>query len=419
YIKDKKPVIFQPVFQKDGFLAAVDILEYDSKHGTYIINEVKSSNEIDEKVHFFDLAFQVNLLRRCGLNIAKINLIHLNKEYVRSGDIDLAGVFKIDNITDEINELQDQVEGEMAAAKEYLAKETEPNGYCCCITKGRSGHCTTFSHANPNVPEYSVHDIARIGSSKRKLEELIDSGIFHIKDIPEDMEFSEIQRNQIDSYIHDKVLIKKEEIKKELSGLVFPLYFLDYETYPCAIPRFSGFSPYQQIPFQYSLHVVRAQNEEPEHYEFIHVGKDDPSEHLFKTLSGHIGLVGSVIVWNKKFESKINKEIGLRIPEAASFMENVNSRIYDLMDVFSKQLYVHKDFYGSCSIKCVLPVIVPLLSYKDLEIREGGTASQSWNTITTGDITQKEKDVIVKNLLNYCELDTYAMYAIWNVLRKI
>lgn len=419
YIEEKREVVFQPVFQKDNFLAALDILEFDSKTGIYTINEVKSSNEIDKKVHFFDLAFQVNLLKRVGLKIERINLIHLNKEYVRSGAISLEGIFAVDDVTEEITELLPQVAGEMDAALEYLNKETEPNGYCCCITKGRSKHCTTFAHANPDVPEYSVHDISRIGSSKRKLEDLIDSSIFHIKDIPEGMEFSDIQQNQIDTFIHDRVIVEKEEIRREFEKLVFPLYFLDYETYPSALPRFNGFSPYQQIPFQYSLHILRTPDAELEHYEFLHTGNDDPSEHLFRALSGHIGSVGSVTVWNKSFESKINKEIGVRIPEATAFMADVNARIYDLMDIFSKQLYVHKDFYGSCSIKCVLPVLVPNLSYKDLEIHEGGSASQSWNNMTTGNINQKEKDTIAKNLLNYCELDTYAMYSIWNFLRKI
>ncbi|MEI6296532.1 MAG: DUF2779 domain-containing protein [bacterium] len=419
YIKEKKEVIFQPVFKKDNFLAAVDVLEFDNKADVYNIYEVKSSSEVDEKVHFFDLAFQVNLLKKVGLKIGKISLIHLNSEYVRFGNIDLSKIFLVDNVTEQINELLPQVEMEMDAALEYLSRKTEPNGYCCCVYKGRSKHCTTFAHANPDMPEYGVHDISRIGLSKRKLEDLIDSNIFHFKDIPEGMSFSDIQQNQIDAYINDKILIKKEEIKRELEQLVFPLYFLDYETFPSALPRFNGFSPYNQIPFQYSLHVLHSVDAEPEHYEFLHTGLDDPSPHLFETMKKHIGDKGSVIVWNKKFESDINKKIGIRIPEAEKFMENINSRIYDLMNVFSKQMYVHKDFYGSCSIKYILPVVVPGLSYKDLEIKEGGTASQSWNKITTAKIDQKEKDTIAKNLLKYCELDTYAMYAIWRELNKI
>ena len=138
-------------------------------------------------------------------------------------------------------------------------------------------------------------------------------------------------------------------------------------------------------------------------------------EHLKKYIVGE----GSVIVWNKKFEGKINEQLGDRLPEHRSFMEGINSQMYDLMDIFSKQYYVHKDFRGSTSIKYVLPVLAPELSYKDLEIKEGGTASQAWNKIITAGFTEAEKSKIAVDLKEYCQLDTFAMYAIWNQLQRL
>ena len=309
---------------------------------------------------------------------------------------------------------------EMDAALKYLSSEKEPAGHCDCINQSRNNHCTTFSYSNPDVPEYSVHDIARIGSSKKKLQQLIEMNIFHIHEIPEEIEFTEIQKNQIQAHVLDKVLMEKELIAKELGDLSFPLYFLDYETCPAAVPRFDGYSPYNQIPFQYSLHKLNSPaDKEPEHFEFLHTKADDPSRALAESLQKNIGDKGTVIVWNKKFESQRNNEIGKRLPEFKSFMDSVNARIYDLMDIFSKQYYVHKDFKGSTSIKYVLPVLAPELTYKNLNIREGGTASQSWDKIALGSLPQKEKDQIAKDLLAYCERDTYAMYAIWRELYKM
>lgn len=421
-------VFFQPIFVKDGFLAAVDILEYDEKTDGYNIYEVKATNEIKEKIHFYDLAFQVNLLRKCGVKVIGIKLLHLNPDYVRKGELDLKNMFIIEDVTDGVEKIVDEVNAEMAAALEYLSSEAEPAGHCCCcINKSRNNHCATFSYSNPDVPEYSIHDIARIGSSKKKLQQLINTNIFKFEEIPEEIEFSEIQRNQIDAYVLDKILIEKELIRKEFEELVFPLYFLDYETCPAAVPRFDGYSPYTQIPFQYSLHklesppIRQAQGESAklEHFEFLHTKSDDPSRSLAESLQKDIGDKGTIIVWNKKFECKRNEEIGERLPEFKIFMDSVNHRIYDLMDVFSKQFYVHKHFKGSTSIKCVLPVLAPKLSYKDLHIQEGGTASQSWDKIALSDISKEEKDKIAKDLLAYCELDTYAMYAIWRELEKI
>jgi hypothetical protein len=459
-LKNSVQTIFQPVFLKDGFLAAVDVLQYDQATKTYTIYEIKASNQIKEKLHLYDLAFQVNLLKMAGVNIGRINLLHLNPEYVRKGELDIIKLFVIDNVTDQVTELLEKVTIEMHAALEYLSKAEEPRGHCDCIYKGRSSHCTTFHHSNPEVPDYSIHDIARIGLSKKKLTELIDSNIFHVHEVPEHIELSEIQMNQVNAAVRAVFdadqkgphISKKDKIAQELGSLQFPLYFIDYETFPSAVPRFDGFSPYQQIPFQYSLHIVEKMPNsgdtnlgdvnisEPIHREFLHTGSNDPTIPFIESLKNDIGKIGSIIVWNKKFECKINDELAKRalqslMPESLKsevkkFIDDINSRVYDLMDIFSKQHYVHKDFQGSTSIKAVLPVLIPELSYKKLEIREGGTASMKWNEMTTRErndektkkkikLSQAEADLIAKNLLKYCALDTYAMYAIWKHLYEL
>lgn len=266
------------------------------------------------------------------------------------------------------------------------------------------------------MPEYGAHDIARIGSNKAKLVELANSGIFRLEDLPKGMGLSAIQQNQVDAYIHDRVLIKKQKIAEELRKTIFPLYFLDYETCPAAIPRFDGFSPYQQIPFQYSLHILDRPTGTPRHEEFLSVTPGDPSAALFASLKKHIGNIGNIVVWSKKFECTRNEELGERIPEAQAFMASLNTRVYDLMDIFTKQYYVHKGFKGGTSIKDVLPTLAPELSYKDLTIQEGGAASQSWDKITSDVVRRGEKEKIVHDLKLYCERDTYAMYVIWRQL---
>ncbi len=435
YLGIRQSTLFQPIFRKEGFLAACDVLKFDIETGKYDIYEIKATNEADEKTHFYDLAFQVNLLRMCGLDVGKIKLLHLNSKYVRDGDIDVTNLFAIDDVTTDIEALCADVALEMELALSYMSNDVEPSGNCSCIYKGRSKHCQTFTSNNPQVPAYSVHDISRIGVSKAKLTELIDGNIFRIEDVPDDMALSDIQRNQVDAHNYNKVSIDREKIREELAGLVYPIYFLDYETFPSAIPRFDGFSPYQQIPFQYSLHVLRAPDKEPEHFEFLYTEGTDPSMPLAMSLQKHMSMtglkpsadgspdhpkggLGSVIVWNKGFERGRNEEIARRIPEVKAFMDSINSRLYDLMDVFKKQYYVHKDFRGSTSIKKILPVLAPELSYEKLGIKEGGTAAESWNKITTGKISAVEKEKIKKDLLVYCGLDSYAMYAIWKTLNR-
>ncbi|OHB03875.1 MAG: hypothetical protein A2920_01100, partial [Candidatus Zambryskibacteria bacterium RIFCSPLOWO2_01_FULL_43_17] len=287
YIAKKQEVLFQPIFVKDSHLAAIDILKFEPETKDYSVYEIKSTSSIDEKVHYHDLAFQINLLRKCGLKINKAYLIHLNSEYVRSGKLDIVQLFKIVDISKKVENVSESVATETEEALKYISQDEEPSGFCCCVYKGRSRHCSTFQHANPEVPDYSVHDIARIGNSKAKLKELIDNNIFHIDKIPAHIKLTDIQQSQVDTYILNKVLVNKEKIKAEFDTLTFPLYFLDYETFPAAIPRFDGFSPYHQIPFQYSVDVLKSPESKPEHYEFLHVDSSDPSKSFAESLQKH------------------------------------------------------------------------------------------------------------------------------------
>lgn len=419
YLRKKEGVLFQPIFVKDVYLAAIDILKFEPDTSGYSVYEVKSTNAVDEKTHYHDLSFQINLLKSCGLKINKVYLIHLNSEYVRSGELDISQLFKIVDVSKEVEGLADSVAAEMAEALKYLSESSEPKGFCCCIYKGRSRHCSTFQHANPEVPEYSVHDIARIGNSRAKLKELIDSNIFHIDRIPPHIKLSAIQQSQVDTYVLNKIFIDKEKITKEFKTLTFPLYFLDYETFPSAIPRFDGFSSYHQIPFQYSVHILDSADSEPEQYEFLHITPDDPSKAFADSLQKHIGKTGSIIVWHKGFECGINDKIAARIPTTKDFMDSLKARIYDLEDIFRKQYHIHRDFRGSTSIKRILPVLVPKLSYKELEIQEGGTAADTWNKIINGSFGEAEKEKVIKDLKIYCGLDAYAMFAIWRSLHKL
>jgi len=419
YIAKKQEVLFQPIFVKDDYLAAIDILKFEPETDSYSVYEVKSTNDVDNKTHYHDLSFQINLLKKHGLKIDKAYIIHLNSGYVRSGEIDITKLFKIVDVSSEVESIAESVAIESVEALKYLSQDNEPNGYCCCIYKGRSKHCSTFQHANPDVPEYSVHDIARIGNSKAKLKELIDNNIFHLNTIPSHIKLTDIQQGQVDTYILNKVLVEKDKIKAEFDTLTFPLYFLDYETFPAAIPRFDGFSPYNQIPFQYSVDVLKSPESKPEHYEFLHVASDDPSKLFAESLQKHLGTTGSIIVWHKGFECGRNDEIAIRIPEMKSFMDSLKGRVYDLEDIFRKQYHIHRDFRGGTSIKRILPVLVSELSYKELEIRDGGSAADTWNKIVSGNFNDTDKEKAVNDLTIYCGLDTYAMYAIWRALHKL
>ncbi|MFA6354922.1 MAG: DUF2779 domain-containing protein [Candidatus Paceibacterota bacterium] len=417
-------VIYQPVFETEKYKVVCDIIVWDDVAKVYDLYEVKASNSGDNKkakdeLYSYDIAFQYLVLRELNIPIGKLNLVRLNSEYIRGGDLDIKELFSVEDFTEKVMEIIDDLEEEMKNAYGILSNEIEPFGNCKCITRGRNSHCTTFSYSNPEIPEYSVHDISRIGSSKGKLAELIDSSIYRIEDVPEDFPLSEKQRNQVMATQLNKIYIDKNEINEFLATISTPISFLDYETFAAGVPRFTGYSPFNQIPFQFSLHIVEKEDEEPKHFEFIYTEDKNPDEAFIKALEKYIPKTGHVLVWYKSFEMGRNKDLIDRNPEYKVFLEDLNSRIIDLMDIFTNQHFIHPKFKGKTSIKYVLPVLAPDLSYKALDIKEGATASNTWNQIVTDGYSKEEALEKTKQLLTYCELDTFAMYRIWKYLKEI
>jgi CRISPR/Cas system-associated exonuclease Cas4 (RecB family) len=418
YLANNTATLFQAVFEREQLLAAVDVLERNGDTRDYSIFEIKSSTRT-EKEHLYDLAFQVLLLRLSGLSVRQASIIHLNPHYVRQGDLDIQQLFEIVDLTAGVESQAETVSREIAEAKSYLLKEAEPAGPCSCIYKPRAKHCTTFEYSNPNIPRYGVHDIARIGSSLKKLKDLVDKGIYELAEVPEDLKLTGVQNAQLQAYRTGETVIDKQAICSELEDLSYPLHFIDYETFAPAIPRYCEYCPYDQIPLQYSVHIVGAPGEEPIHRDFLYAGTDDPSTAFFCSLQQHIASFGTIIVWNQGFESHVNDSIARRLPFTKDYFVAFNDRLYDLMNIFAKQYFVHKDLCGKVSIKNVLPVLTPHLSYSPLEIHDGAAASLVWSKLISGYLTGEERDRLYGHLREYCALDSYGMYAIWEALTRL
>jgi len=422
---DKKSVIYQPVFATEKYITASDIFVFNPNTNIYDLYEVKSSTTSKEdggrktEDYLIDMAFQKNVLNDLGINIGTLNLIRLNKEYVRIGDINLKELFLIENFTDQVNEKLEDIKQKMEGAYNLLSKESEPKGHCDCILKGRNSHCTTSWYSNSDLPEYSVHAIARI--HKKKLIALVDSDIFDIHDVPEDFKLSDNQRRQVDTAQSGKKYIDKDGISEFLQTMQYPLAFLDYETYPSAIPKYNRYRPYQQIPFQFSLHIIESPDSEFVHHNFIYTDQECPDQYFSEALKKYLPSQGSVVVWSQKFEKGINKQLSEHLPEFKDFMQNVNDRVVDLMIPFfgKTTMYDHPEFKGSASIKYVLPALVPTLSYKKMHIQEGGAAADTWNRIVSGEYSSDDKNMKIQALKDYCYLDTLAMVEIWKVLKSV
>ncbi len=257
----------------------------------------------------------------------------------------------------------------------------------------------------------SIFDIPMLSPKKKR--ELVDSKIIDINDLPNEFKLS-VKQKRIAALIKTgNPYLNITGLKSFLDTFVYPIYFLDYETYSLAIPIYNDYKPYQHMVFQYSLHVIN-EDQTTVHKEYLETELGDPSKNLIKKLKKDIGDTGSIIVWNKKFEYGRNKDMSILYPEYKEFLENVNSRMIDLADFINKELYIHPDFLGSWSIKDVLPVMVSDLNYKKLNVNKGDQAMLVWWKL----IHSTDKS-IAKDLLEYCGLDTLAMVRIWEKLKQL
>ena len=186
------------------------------------------------------------------------------------------------------------------------------------------------------------------------------------------------------------------------------------------IPFFDGFHPYQNMPFQYSVHIQENRGGPTTHKYFLAKEKENPIPALLKQMQEDLGETGSVIVWYETFEKGRNKEMAVMHPEYALFLRAVNKkRMYDLMTIFKERLYRRNEFGKSSSLKVVAPVMVPELSYSELEIQEGMEASNGWLTLVNHTLPKEEEKALYENMLKYCERDTEVMVKILGILEKI
>jgi hypothetical protein len=264
--------------------------------------------------------------------------------------------------------------------------------------------CDYMDYCWQHVPEYSVFNVIK----GAKLDGLLAMNIVDVADIPDSFHLTDRQRKDINAHLTQTAFVDKGSIRNFLGTLEYPLYFLDYETIFPALPLFDNSSPYQQIPFQFSLHIQKTPGGKLGHIEFLHTEATDPRPHLAKALIDICGTSGSVVVYNKGFESSRNQELGVAFPQYRAPLEAINSRMVDLLVPFRSRYLYHPKMLGSASIKRVLPAFVPGLNYDGMEISDGDMASRKYQMCLRGMVTEPDMEKIYRDLRRYCEMDTYA-----------
>jgi hypothetical protein len=198
--------------------------------------------------------------------------------------------------------------------------------------------------------------------------------------------------------------------------LSYPLYFMDFETLWVALPRYAGMSPYDQIPYQWSVHVQRKPGAALEHFEYLADDSNDPRPEFVKTLCQIIGTTGSVLAYSSGFESGRLGELAAWLPHYKDEIEDIQGRLWDPLPVIRDHVY-HPEFRGSYSLKSVLPALVPDMTYDGMAVSQGSEAGLAWEKMVRAEAGSDERRKLRDDLLAYCKQDTLAMVRLLEVLR--
>ena len=416
-------VICEASFSYKGLYCAVDLLK--KENNGWAIYEVKSSTnnkDTQEKkpVYIADISYQKYVLEHCGVNVVGTYLVSINNQYVFDGTLDLKELFYVLDVSEEVaNEIKN-VEKNISLADNILNNDTEPDYDLDCRCKDPY-ECQYWEYCSKEVPSPSVFDLYRM-PFKKKISFYHDGLIEYEDLILCEKIKNDKQIRQMEYALSDKVTyIDVDNIRDFLATLSYPLYFFDFETMQPVIPLFPGTKPYQQIPFQYSLHYIEREGGELKHKEFLAVSGDDPRRDIAEALVHDIPKNVCITAYNMGFERGRIRELAATFPDLKEHLLNIESNIKDLLIPFQSGYYYNRAMGGSFSIKSVLPAIFPddpELDYHNLEGVHNGSEAMSIFPLIK-DMAPEEQIVARNNLLKYCELDTYAMVKVWEELVRV
>lgn len=408
----KRKPLFEPGFSFHGGYTRLDILN-PIRNGKWEIVEVKSSTSVKDP-NWDDVAFQKFCCQGVGLSIQRCNVMHIDSTYVRHGEIDPEGLFTKEDVTKQVDEkvvgLEDRAKEMLRVVHSRRCPQTSIGPHCDAMYGcPLRGECWK----DVDAVEDNVFTLYRLGSKAWQLHE---TGVVSDREIPEDFRLSKAQHIQVEADRTGKPHVNPAAAKTFLEQLEYPLYFLDFETFQTAIPLVEGTRPYQQIPFQFSLHVVQSADSDPVHYSWLWNGKGDPRKELLDRLSRLMVVEGTIVVFNATFEKSRLRESAEAHPEHGKWVENALERIADLLDPFRSFDIYYPSQHGTASLKAVLPALTGK-NYNKLGIQDGAQAAEQFKRVTFGDASEDELKQARLNLESYCWTDTWGMVEIVGVLR--
>jgi hypothetical protein len=417
-LKDGSSIVFEAAMQANGALALADVMTPNTANGTlrWDMVEVKSATSVKD-YHRDDVAVQSYIATSTGVKLSSVSLAHVDNQFVYQGDGNYRGLLTEAELTEEAMSRHDEVKQWLNGAHQTAALETEPD-ICTGSQCSSPFNCPFIDHCRSSEPQPEIPFSCLPRFSAKNKEQLAGEGITELKDVPDRM-LNEKQAMVKTHTLAGTTYFDAKGATKDLSQATVPgaaHYFLDFETSMSAFPIWKGTRPYQQIPFQFSLHTLHPDGKLDQDT-FLDLSGDDPRRSFTQSLIKLCGQQGPIFVYNAGFEKSVIRKQAEAFPDLNHELENIIARIVDLLPI-ARNYYYHPSQHGSWSIKAVLPAVCPDLTYGDLNgVQDGNMAISAYQEAINPDTTPERKAEIHSQLDKYCALDTYAMVRLWEVFR--
>lgn len=396
-------VLFEPGLAAGGSHVRLDVLVRENQG--FALIEVKQSTGRNPEAYVEDIAYQALVASRSGLEIRRAALLCLNPAYTLQGEIDPRLLFQEIDLSEEVHKALPAIE------EASLAYAKIADGHVPAIEPGK--HCTDcpfVPHCFASVPQDSLLYMPNV--TTKKIIQFRNEGW---ETIPQ-LDRAALSNRQALTF--DAVLaqgtVTAPGLQDELEKLAFPAAFVDFETLSEAVPRIQGFPPFKQLPFQWSCHILRHAEAEPEHHEWLDDTGGDCREEFVRTLALALEGTATFVHYSAYEHTQLGYLSRDGVPGATKLAAAAKNTAFDLEAVV-KGFVAHPGFQGRSSIKAVLPVLCPGLGYGKLEIA-GGDAAQAAYAHAVMDAPPSERERLRLALLAYCRMDTLAMVEIYRAL---
>jgi hypothetical protein len=400
-------VLFEPAFAHGGVLVRADILS--RRGGDLELREVKSSTSVKD-YHHQDVAVQVWTLRGAGVGLSRAFVTHIDNTFVYQGDGRYAGLLRDTDVSAAAAPTVAKVPGWVEQFSRVLAgamPRIEMGAHC-----RDPFECPFQGHCSAGGPEFPVEILPRGGKTVAALRE---AGHRDLRDVPEGMLKSGNHLRVWRATKSGKPDVVKGE-GAELAALPYPRFYVDFETAQMAVPVWAGTRPYEQLPFQWSCHVEKADGS-LEHRSFLDLSGQPPMRAFAESLIGFVGTNGPVFTYTS-FERSVLARCAERFPDLAEGLGGIIDRIVDLRPL-TERSYYHPQMMGSWSIKSVIPTIAAELDYAGLgEVQDGTQAQVAYLEAIHPRTPPERRQAIERDLLTYCKHDTLAMVRLAHFLME-